>query len=66
MALYKLVDTASFYPEDLSVQVLDLASPSGELVKRAADESILAFVKDLQPRTDRIYLHINAVGAGEY
>jgi hypothetical protein len=67
--MYKLIDTASFFSHhkdyEPSVQVINFDN-LGELTKEAADERIHAFVKAIQPQPGRIYIHINAMGAGEY
>lgn len=65
--MLKLVDCSSFYKnEDLQVQVLNLEHKS-MLVKQAADDRISNYVRtELKPRNGFMYLHINAMGAGEY
>jgi len=64
--MYKLIDSASFFREDeISIQVINPDAIEG-LTKQAADERISSFVKTLQPRPGMIYIHINALGAGEY
>jgi hypothetical protein len=65
--LVKLIDIQSFYPEDeVGVHVIDLAH-TDSLVKSAADSSIETFVREqLIPQEGKMYLHINAMGAGEY
>ena len=65
--LVKLIDIHSFYPEDdIGVHVIDVDDVSG-LVKAAAHSSISEFVEEqLEPVEGKMYLHINAMGAGEY
>ena len=64
--MYKLIDSSSFFsPEELQVMVVDTHN-LGSLVKQAADYRISDFVRSLSPRSDKMYLHINAMGAGEY
>lgn len=65
--LVKLVDVQSFYSDDdLGVQVIDI-NHTGDLVKAAADSAITQFVEEqLEPVAGKMYLHINAMGAGEY
>lgn len=68
--MYKLVDSESFFKKhgsaELQVSILDLASPTKGLVKVAADERISEFASKIQPKEDKSYLHINAMGAGEF
>jgi hypothetical protein len=67
--MYKLLDTASFFSHqkllEPQIKVIDFNN-LGELVKEAADERISAFVNEIKPQAGKIYLHINAMGAGEY
>lgn len=65
--LTKLIDSASFFPEDEpQVTVIDPGRSAG-LIKAAADSRITTFVEDkLQPKAGHIYLHINAMGSGEF
>lgn len=61
----KLVDIRSFYrPEDFTAKLL--FDESGGLTKEASAEEIDGFVKSITPRDGFFYLHINAMGAGEY
>ncbi|HET8686636.1 MAG TPA: hypothetical protein VFM18_08230, partial [Methanosarcina sp.] len=67
--LEKLIDTQSFFRDDeLTVTLLDLKDTSTKgLEKAAADSRITDYVKDLlEPKPGKFYLHINAMGAGEY
>lgn len=36
------------------------------MTKQAADENISSFVKSIKPKEGMMYIHINAMGAGEY
>ena len=64
--MLKLIDIdSSFFNEEPSVTILDLTSSSG-LIKKAADDRINAFASSITPRPDRVYVHILAMGAGEY
>lgn len=65
--LIKLIDATSYYSEgELSVQAIDVSNVEG-LVKAAAHSSITQFVEEeLSPIEGKMYLHINAMGAGEY
>lgn len=64
--MLKLLDSNSFFhDDDQQVKILDL-DQKASLVKQAADDRISAFAKDIKPRDGYMYLHINAMGAGEY
>lgn len=67
--LYKLVDSNSFYSNDEKVArvVIPGHSINEGLVKAAAHSDIDNFVTSmLEPKSGKMYLHINAMGAGEY
>lgn len=67
--MYKIIDCSSFFKEDeITVTLLDLKGVSGGgLVKAAADDRVKDYVKTLlKPQEGKFYLHINAMGAGEY
>lgn len=64
--MYKLIDSSSFFSfEEPQVTVLDLNASQG-LVKAAADSRISEYVSQIDPKQGKIYLHIVAMGAGEY
>lgn len=64
--LTKLLDSTSFFnTEDVQVTVLG-DNKVDDLVKRAAHADIERFVSTLVPEPGKAYLHINAMGAGEY
>lgn len=63
--MLKLIDCASYYPDELQVTIINPDNLQG-LTKQAADERITSFAKNIQPKAGKIYLHINAMGAGEY
>ena len=64
--LTKIVDLSSYW-DGVDVPVSVVAGNEDMLVKKAAHEDIQAFVdNDLVPEEGFIYLHINAMGAGEY
>lgn len=64
--MYKLIDTSSFFSSDEpTVQIVDLDATKG-FIKQAADSSIKEFVAGLKPDPNKVYLHILAMGAGEY
>lgn len=66
--MYKLIDSSSFFDqEDLQVTVLNAPGSLDSLVKCAADDRVQSFVlESLKPEPGKMYLHINAMGAGEY
>lgn len=65
--MLKLIDIdSSFFNEEPVVRILDLDSASGRLTKTAADSRVSSFVSDLKPEAGKIYVHILAMGAGEY
>lgn len=67
--LYKLIDSNSFYSNDEKVArvVTPGHSIQDGLVKAAAHSDIDSFVTSmLEPKSGKMYLHINAMGAGEY
>ncbi len=59
----KLLDSASFSDD---WQVTLLGAESQGLEKTAAAEEIMKFTKDMETKDDKFYLHINAMGAGEF
>lgn len=61
----KLLDSQSFFQEE-EMQVRLLFRDDGRLTKEAAAAEIDDFVKAIQPRDGFFYLHINAMGAGEW
>lgn len=61
----KLLDIQSFYrPEDVTATLL--FEEDGGLTKEASAAEIDSFVSTIKPRDGFFYLHINAMGAGEY
>lgn len=66
--MYKLIDSSSFFDhEDLQVTLLNAPGSIDALVKSAADDRVRGFVTEsLKPEPGKLYLHINAMGAGEY
>lgn len=66
MALTKLLDSSSFFKgEEPTVTVLNLDNTKG-LVKQAADSRINEFVSKIVPDEKKIFVHLLAMGAGEY
>lgn len=64
--LYKLLDSASFFSHDEpQVTVINFDNIEG-LTKQAVDDNISSFVSTIKPQSGKIYIHINAMGAGEY
>jgi hypothetical protein len=65
--MLKLIDIdSSFFNEEPVVRILDVGNAAGKLTKVAADSRITSFVGDLKPESGKIYVHILAMGAGEY
>jgi hypothetical protein len=64
--MYKVFDLDSeFFQDEPVVRILDI-SQAKYLVKSAADSRIDSFAAELKPHPSRIYVHILAMGAGEY
>ena len=55
----------SFSEEDWHLQLIQ-EGPEDGLEKSAAADEILEFTKDMKREDGKFYLHINAMGAGEY
>jgi hypothetical protein len=65
--LLKLIDTTSFYPQDEKlVSVIDPTDVKKGLVKQAMDSRVQEFASRITPSSGKTYLHIVAMGAGEY
>jgi hypothetical protein len=66
--MYKLIDSSSFFDaEDLQVTILSGPGIQEELTKAAADDRVKSYVMDnLKIQPGKMYLHINAMGAGEF
>lgn len=65
--MLKLVDIdSSFFNEEPTIRILDVGSAAKRLTKSAADSRVNSYVSDLKPEPGKIYLHILAMGAGEY
>lgn len=65
--IYKLIDTTSFYqPHEPVAKIVTPGDTSG-LTKKAAHSAIDSYIASmLTPKDGKMYLHINAMGAGEY
>ncbi len=64
--MFKLIDSASFFREDEPlVTVIDFNATQG-LVKQAADSRIQEYAAQITPEAGKIYVHILAMGAGEF
>lgn len=64
--MYKLIQSDSFFPDsEPTITILHPENVS-ELIKVAADKRISEFVTGLVPESGKMYLHINAMGAGEF
>jgi hypothetical protein len=64
--LTKLIDTSSFYRDEPQVTILDPKDLTGSLIKQATDSRIQEFASKITPVQGKTYLHILAMGAGEY
>lgn len=66
--MLKLIDNLPEVPKrgDQQVTILDLSSQGTGLEKRATHEEVQEFVSSISPKPGHTYLHINAMGAGEY
>lgn len=64
--LTKLIDTSSFYRDEPQVTVLDPKDIKGSLVKQAMDSRVQEFASKIVPIHGKTYLHILAMGAGEF
>lgn len=64
--IYKLIDTNSFYKDDEPVARIVVPGDGEGLTKKASHSDIDFFVSTLEPKNGKMYLHINAMGAGEY
>jgi hypothetical protein len=66
MALVKLLDSSSFFQAgEQTVTILDLDNTKG-LVKQASDSRIQEFASQIVPDEKKIFVHMLAMGAGEY
>ncbi len=66
MSLVKLLDSSSFFKSDEpTISVLDLSNAGG-LVKQASDSRIQDYVSKIVPDEGKIFVHMLAMGAGEY
>lgn len=64
--MLKLIQSDPYFNGDEpSVQIIDTVDRSG-LVKAAADNKVVEYVSKLDPEPNKAYLHILAMGAGEY
>lgn len=64
--LTKLIDTSSFYQDEPQVTILDNRDLTGSLVKQATDSRVTEFASKIKPAQGKTYLHILAMGAGEF
>lgn len=63
--MYKLIDSSSFFsPDEPTVTVINFDEKG--LTKQAADSRINEFISKIEPENGKIYVHILAMGAGEY
>lgn len=65
--MLKLLETDSHFSDlEPTVNLIQIEGSTAHLVKQAADQRINEFVADLSPKSGKFYLHILAMGAGEY
>lgn len=65
--MLKLIDIdQSFFHEEPVVRLIEVGPGSGSMVKFASDDRISKFASEITPEPDKIYVHILAMGAGEY
>lgn len=65
--MLKLIEIGPYFSEaEPSVNLIDIEGDVAHLVKKAADQRINDYVSNLQPKQNKFYLHILALGAGEY
>jgi len=65
--MLKLLDIdPSFFQDEPVIRPLQVGSGSIGLTKIAADDRITEYSKSIVPDKDKIYVHILAMGAGEY
>lgn len=66
MSLIKLIDSGSFYRDDEpTISIIDLNNTKG-LIKQASDSRIQEYISGIVPDSNKIFVHILAMGAGEY
>lgn len=65
--MLKLLDIDPvFFGEEPSITILDFESAGKGLTKRAADSRVQSYISQLKPEAGKIYVHILAMGAGEF
>jgi hypothetical protein len=63
----KLLDLdLDFFGQEPTITILDFEKAGRGLTKKAADSRIEAYTSQLKPESNKIYVHILAMGAGEY
>lgn len=66
MSLIKLIDSSSFFKsQEPTVTIIDVSSSKG-LTKQASDSRVTEFISRITPDSNKIFVHILAMGAGEY
>lgn len=64
--MLKLITVDSeFFHDEPTITILDVGKAGG-MVKSAADSRINEYVSTITPSPDKVYVHILAMGAGEY
>lgn len=65
--MLKLLETDSHFSDlEPTVNLIQIDGSTAHLIKQASDQRINEFVADLAPKPGKFYLHILAMGAGEY
>ena len=64
--MLKLIDSSSYdYHGEPSINVIEVGSTGG-LTKVATDSVVSEYISKITPHPNRIFVHILAMGAGEY
>jgi hypothetical protein len=62
--MLKLIKNDAYFDGEPAVRIIDMDRSS--LIKVAADSRITEFASKIVPEPDKVYIHILAMGAGEY
>lgn len=62
--MLKLIKNDAYFEGEPAVRIIDMDRSS--LIKAAADSRITEFASKIVPEADKVYIHILAMGAGEY
>jgi len=65
--MLKLIDVdPAFFHDEPVVRLIDVGPNAGKMIKFASDDRISQFASEIKPEPGKIYVHILAMGAGEY